>query len=217
MNSTITRCTLLFLIALLVGCATGKGPDRSALRQSKPRSIVVLPPLNNTPDVRASYSFMSTVTFPLAELGYYVFPVAMVDQTFKENGLPDPGEMHQVPLKKLAEIFGADAALYITVDRYGAEYQVFNSSIIVSARAKLIDTRTGDLLWEGQASASSSEASGGNSGSLLDMLVASLIQQVINSAGNQGHTIARMTSARLLTVKPDGLLYGPRSPLFGTD
>ena len=217
MTTIFTRCTLLFFISLLVGCATGKGPDRSALRQSKPRSIVVLPPLNNTPDVRASYSFMSTVTFPLAELGYYVFPVAMVDQTFKENGLPDPGEMHQVPLKKLAEIFGADAALYITVDRYGAEYQVFNSSIIVSARAKLIDTRTGDLLWEGQASASSSEANGGNSGSLLDMLVASLIQQVINSAGNQGHTIARMTSARLLTVKPDGLLYGPRSPLFGTD
>ena len=217
MTTIFTRCTLLFFISLLVGCAASKGPDKTALRQNKPRSIVVLPPLNNSPDVRASYSFMSTVTFPLAELGYYVFPVAMVDQTFKENGLPDPGEMHQVPIKKLAEIFGADAALYITVDRYGAEYQVFNSSIIVSARAKLIDTRTGDLLWEGQASASSSEANGGNSGSLLDMLVASLIQQVINSAGNQGHTIARMTSARLLTVKPDGLLYGPRSPLFGTD
>ena len=165
MTSTITRCTLLFLITLLVGCAASKGPDKTALRQNKPRSIVVLPPLNNSPDVRASYSFMATVTYPLAELGYYVFPVALVDQTFKENGLPDPGEMHQVPLKKLAEIFGADAALYITVDRYGAEYQLLNSAVIVAARAKLIDTRSGDLLWEGQASASSSESNGGNSGS----------------------------------------------------
>ena len=201
MTSIITRCALLFLITLLVGCAASKGPDKTALRQNKPRSIVVLPPLNNSPDVRASYSFMSTVTFPLSELGYYVFPVALVDQTFKENGLPDPGEMHQVPLKKLAEIFGADAALYITVDRYGAEYQLLNSAVIVAARAKLIDTRSGDLLWEG----------------LLDMLIISLIQQVVNSAGNQGHAVARMTSARLLTLKPDGLLYGPRSPLFGTD
>ncbi len=217
MTSTITRCSLLFLITLLVGCAASKGPDNTALRQSKPRSIVVLPPLNNSPDVRASYSFMSTVTFPLSELGYYVFPVALVDQTFKENGLPDPGEMHQVPLKKLAEIFGADAALYITVDRYGAEYQLLNSSIIVAARAKLIDTRSGDLLWEGRASASSSESNSGNSGGLLDMLIVSLIQQVINSAGNQGHVVARMTSARLLILKPGGLLYGPRSPLYGTD
>jgi hypothetical protein len=217
MTSTITRWSLLFLITLLVGCAASKGPDKTALRQNKPRSIVVLPPLNNSPDVRASYSFMSTVTFPLSELGYYVFPVALVDQTFKENGLPDPGEMHQVPLKKLAEIFGADAALYITVDRYGAEYQILNSSIVVAARAKLIDTRSGDLLWEGEASASSSESNSGNSGGLLDMLIVSLIQQVINSAGNQGYAVARMTSARLLSLKPGGLLYGPRSPLFGTD
>lgn len=217
MTPTMTRCTLLLLITLLTGCASTQAPDRTAYRQSKPKSIVVLPPLNNSPDVRASYSFMSTVTFPLAELGYYVFPVALVDQTFKENGLPDPGEMHQVAPQKLAEIFGADAALYITVDKYGAEYQIINSAVIVSAKAKLINTHTGELLWEGEASASSSESNGGNSGSLLGMVVASLIQQVINSVGNQGYHVARMTSARLLTLKPGGLLYGPRSPLFGTD
>jgi hypothetical protein len=154
---------------------------------------------------------------PLAEAGYYVFPVALVDETFKNNGLTVAEDIHTVSSKKLNEIFGADAALYITVDRYGAEYQILNSSIIVAARAKLIDTRSGDLLWEGEASASSSESNGGNSGSLLDMLIVSLIQQVINSAGNQGQAVARMTSARLLTLKPGGLLYGPRSPLFGTD
>jgi hypothetical protein len=75
---------------------------------------------------------------PVAEAGYYVFPIALVDQTFKENGLPTPGEMHQASLNKLREVFGADAALYITITQYGSVYSVIDSSVIVSANADLI-------------------------------------------------------------------------------
>src|SRR5512143_1544805 len=116
---------LLALDALLGGC-TIEHPDvdYTAFRESKPRSILVLPPLNNSPDVRATYSFLSTVTRPLAEAGYYVFPVALVDQTFRENGYSHPGDIHQVPLNKLREIFGADATLFITVTQYGSVYML---------------------------------------------------------------------------------------------
>lgn len=217
MLKLLTRLTTLALLVLLVGCATTNTKDQSAQRTSKPRSIVVLPPLNNSPDMRASYSFLSTVTYPLAELGYYVFPVALVDQTFKENGLPNPGEMHQVAPQKLGEIFGADAALFITIEKYGATYQIISSSVIVSAKARLVDTRNGQIIWEGSASASSDENGGGSSGSLLGMVLSSLIQQVINNVGDKGYPIAKITSMRLLSAKPGGLLHGPRSPLYGTD
>ena len=126
--------SLLFSLLLLTACATPQqNYDYTALRQSRPRSILVLPPLNNSPDMRATYSFLSTVTQPLAESGYYVFPVALVDQTFKENGLVNPGEMHQAPLAKLREIFGADATLYITVTEYGSTYRVLSSEVRVAA------------------------------------------------------------------------------------
>lgn len=216
MTHHFARLCLLFFIVLLTGCATSKSYDYSALRQSKPRSILVLPPLNNSPDIRGTYSFLSTVTTPLAESGYYVFPVALVDQTFKENGLPNPGEMHQAPLAKMAEIFGADAALYITIDQYGSTYQIVNSAVIVTANARLMDTRTGQLLWEGKASASSAEGQN-NSGSLAVMLISSLIKQIVGSIGDQGYPIARITSTRLLTARPGGLLHGPRSPLYEKD
>ena len=217
MTQLFSRLCLVIFIVLLTGCATSKGYDYSALKQSKPRSILVLPPLNNSPDIRATYSFLSTVTSPLAEAGYYVFPVALVDQTFKENGLPNPGEMHQAPLGKMAEIFGADAALFITVDQYGSTYQVVNSSVIVTAKARLLDTRTGQLLWEGAASASSTEGQN-NSGSLLVLLVSALVKQIVGSIGDQGYPIARITSARLLSAhQGGGLLHGPRSPLYEKD
>jgi hypothetical protein len=40
------------------------------------------------------YIYLSTLTKPLAEKGYYVLPVAVIDQFLKENGLPTPAEMN---------------------------------------------------------------------------------------------------------------------------
>ncbi len=205
-------CALLIGFALfLSGCATQPSYDYSTFRQSKPRSIVVLPPLNLSPDVRATYSMLATVTRPLAESGYYVLPVALVDQTFRENGVTEPGEMHQVPPAKLAEIFGADAALYISIEEYGAKYMIISSEVIVAATARLIDTRSGQLLWEGKARASSAENQD-TSGGLAVLLVKALVSQVVNSLGDQGYPVARMTSFRLLSARQGGLLPGPRSP-----
>lgn len=216
MSSSLIRCALIALILALTGCATRSGPDYAALRQSKPKSIVVLPPINNSPDLRGSYSFLSTVTWPLAEAGYYVFPVVLVDQTFRENGMSLPPEMHQAPLAKIGEIFGADAALFITVEDYGARYMVVDSAVIVTASARLMDTRTGQLLWQGKARASNAE-NRGTGGGLTGMLISAIIQQVANSIGDQGRNVARVTSSRMFWPKTGGLLYGPRSPHYLKD
>jgi hypothetical protein len=215
MVMAMNRIALLVSFLLLTGCvAPQRDIDYAAYRQSKPRSILVLPPLNNSPDIRATYSFLSTVTKPLAEDGYYVFPVALVDQTFKENGLLNPGEMHQAPLEKLREIFGADATLYITVTKYGSSYQVLSSEARVTASAKLVDNRNGQVLWQGTATASDSEGGNNSSGGLVGALAAALIMQVVSNFGDPGHAVAQKTSNRLLNAKPNGLLYGPRSPLY---
>jgi hypothetical protein len=205
---------LLALVLVLGGCAARQNIDYTAFRESRPRSILVLPPLNNSPDVRATYSFLSTVTRPLAEDGYYVFPVALVDQTFRENGLTTAGEIHQVPLDKLRQIFGADATLYLTVTKYGPVYMLIDSEVRVTAAAKLVDNRTGQLLWAGSATASDSEGGHNSSCGLAGDLLYALAKQVVSSIGDQGHSVARMTSYRLLSVRPNGLLYGPRSPYY---
>src|SRR5262245_6417390 len=79
---------------LAPGCVTAPY-DYTNYRLHPPRSIVVLPPLNQSTAVEATYGYLTTVTRPLAERGYYVFPIAVVDQFLKENGLPSAGEMHQ--------------------------------------------------------------------------------------------------------------------------
>lgn len=208
----------LSLLPLLVGCAPTKTVDYSAFKQAQPRSILVLPPLNESPDVKATYSMLSQLTYPLAEAGYYVVPVALVDETFRQNGLSSAGDIHQVSQAKLWEIYGADAALYVTVSDYGTQYMLISSATIVTAKAKLVDLKSGTTLWTGSATASSEEGSS-NSGGLIGMLINAAVKQIINSSReDSGYPIAGITSARLLSAgQPAGLLYGPRSPKYGSD
>ncbi|BCG24393.1 lipoprotein [Pseudomonas tohonis] len=215
--SRILACAVLG--ALISGCAPTKSVDYSAFKEARPRSILVLPPLNESPDVKATYSMLSQVTYPLAEAGYYVLPVALVDETFRQNGLTAAGDIHQLPPAKLREVFGADAALYVTVSEYGTQYMLISSASIVTASARLVDLKSGTTLWTGSATASSEEGNNGNSGGLVGMLVTAAVKQIINSSmEDASYPIAGMTSARLLsTGRNGGLLYGPRSPKYGTD
>ena len=215
---TLRNCCLAAVAAVLAaGCATQQPYDYTAFRQSRPASILVLPPLNSSPDIAATYSMLSQVTLPLAESGYYVFPVSLVDETFRQNGLHNPGEMHEVGVQKLREIFGADAALYINIKQYGTSYVVLGSESRVTAEAKLIDLRNEQLLWQGEATASSAEGRS-SSGGLVGLLVQAVVAQIVESVTNQSHPIAGITSTRLLAAgRPNGILYGPRSPNYQKD
>jgi hypothetical protein len=82
-------CALVALV--LAGCVTHKPYDYTNFRENQPRSILVLPPLNESASVEGTYGYLSTVTRPIAERGYYVFPVSIVYQFFKENGIPTAG------------------------------------------------------------------------------------------------------------------------------
>jgi hypothetical protein len=214
------RAALLVVgVSLLAACATPPQPfDYSAYKASRPASILVLPPLNNSTDINATASVLAQVTQPLAESGYYVLPVTLMTETFKNNGLTVAADIHDVAPAKLRQIFGADAALYIGISRYGASYTVFDSAAIVSAHARLVDLRSGQVLWSGSASASSAEQNNNSQGGLVGLLVTAIVTQVLNNLTDKSHQVAGVATGRLLSARPpNGLLYGPRSPKFGTD
>lgn len=217
MKSIFAICAVMMAL-LLTGCAKPvQQQDYSAFKQSKPKSILVLLPQNQSPEVAASHGMLSQVTYPLAEAGYYVLPVAVVEETFKQNGMTNAGDIHAVSPAKLHKIFGADAVLYITVVQYGTSYQIITSDTRVTANAKLVDLRTGKLLWSGSATASSNEGDN-SSGGVIDMLVQAAVTQISNTLTDHSHDIAGVTSTRMLTAgTPNGILYGPRSPNYGKD
>lgn len=217
-SSARTRGVLLACLAgsclLLSACAAPRVVDYTAFRAAKPASILVLPPINETVEVQATTSVYAQTSQPLAEAGYYVLPVALVNESFHQNGLTEAEDIHAVPLDKLRDTFGADAVLYMTIKRYGSSYKILSSETVVQAQARLVDARTGTQLWEGSALASSEEGKNQNSGGLIGLLVTAVIQQIINTTTDQSHPIARTANHRLLSHNtPGGLLPGPRRPV----
>jgi len=198
---------------LLAGCAAPQQQvDYAAFRESRPASILVLPPLNESLEVQASNAVLAQATFPLAESGYYVVPVAVMAETFRQNGLTTPADIQNLPARKLHEIFGADAALYMTVKNYGSSYAVLASTTRVSIDAELIDLRSGAKLWEGHKELAQSSGSGGG---LIGMLVNAVVSQIVNNLSDQSYPVAGATNVLLLSAgQPGGILYGPRSPKY---
>jgi len=201
-------------MAGVIGCAAQQPYDYSAYRAHMPRSILVLPPRNESVDVNATYSYLSTITRPLAEAGYYVFPVAVVDQFLKDNGLPTPDEMHTASLARIREILGADAVLYVTIEQWGQKYLILQSTTVVGARAKLVDVATGATLWEGKAYLA--EGSGGGNDPIA-MLIAAAVEQILDTSMDRCHDVARQANFAMTNDPKRGLLAGPRSPAFATD
>ena len=213
--TTYIKLLALVATAALTGCATTTPYDYTALRDAKPASILVLPPLNHSPEVTAPAGVLSQATLPIAEAGYYVLPVAVTDEMFRENGIVSAEDAQDIPAAKLREIFGADAALYLDIKSYGTSYAVVTSATVVTLEAKLIDLRTGKQLWDGKASASSAE--GQNSGGgLVGMLVTALVNQVVNTLNDRSVQISGIATQRLLSPNMQrGLLPGPRSVNYG--
>lgn len=214
--SSLFRMGMLAAVALLAGCAVPQqNVDYTAFRESKPASILVLPPVNTSVDVAATAAVLSQATLPLAESGYYVVPVAVMDETFKQNGLSSADEIQKLPAAKLRDIFGADAALYMTVKQYGSTYAVVSSSVTVAVDAELIDLRNGAKLWSGSKQVVQASSSSG--GGLLGMLIQAVVDQVVNTLSDRSYGVAGMTNNLLLSAgQPGGMLYGPRSPRYDT-
>jgi hypothetical protein len=210
-RNTLQILGLLASLALLAGCEAGRPYDYTAYRAHPPKSILVLPPINQSTTVEGTYSYLSTISQPLAERGYYVFPVAVIDRLMQENGLPSAGEMHEVPPAKLHEITGADAVLYLVLQQYGSKFQVITTTTTVQVSGRLVDTRTGTLLWEGTGLAQQG-SNGNSSGNIFADIIAAAIIQAINSKTDPGHQVSRMANVPLLLTQKRELPPGPYLP-----
>jgi hypothetical protein len=217
MKQKFSTAVGLLALVMLSGCATTQIEpyNYTAFKEADPKSILVLPPTHTTPNVRATNSVFAQVTRPLAESGFYVLPVSLVAESLKENGVTQAAEAHDIPLNKLQEVFGADAVLYLNVTEYGTVYRVVASDTSVTVQARLVNGRTGDLMWAGTARASTAEQQNQQQGGLVGMLITAVVTQVISSIRDDSHPMAGLATQRLLTAgQPRGMLHGPRSPNY---
>ena len=80
----------------------------------------------------------------------------------------------------------------------------------------MVDLRTGDLLWEGGAVASSAENNSDGGVGIAGLLVRAIVDQIVKSATDASFTYAAIADTRMLGApRYNGILPGPRSPQAG--
>jgi hypothetical protein len=211
MNSSIVAAAIL---ALLSACASTPPVDYTAFLQHMPKSILVLPAINDSIEAAASAHWLPTISQALGEHGYYVFPVAVVDAVLRQNGAPTPADMQAISREKLREFFGADAALLTRIREWGTSYQVVWSSSRVAVDCQLVDLATGVVLWQGEGSAVRNSDGGGHP---IGMLAAAIVEQVVSTLDDRCPDLARQLHNDIVTDGARGLPLGPRHPDFERD
>lgn len=179
MTSLRLLLTLIFT-ALLAGCISFPYEDPlAAYHEVKPTAILIVPVVNESVDVQAPTSVLTTLPKLLGEKGYYVFPVNTVKTVLEYEGLYEPAEIHQLPASDLASWFGADAILYVTIHEWTSRYIVFSTTTEVDFEYRIVD-KNGTELWTARENLSytpQSDNSGGGMAGLLSMAVNAAVER----------------------------------------
>jgi hypothetical protein len=204
-------------LTVLAGCVTEPvKPDYSKFLAASPRSILVVPVVNNSLDVEAANYFLSTVPVPVAERGYYVFPVNLVKRLLEDDGLSDASMVHAADPVRLAALFGADAVLYVTIQRWEAQYVVFNTSVTVAFSYVIKDGKTGDTLWKEDRISTYSSSQGMGRGGAAD-LVAAIVMAAVTKASPSYMPLARQANDQAMGPHGAGFPVGPYRAEYGRD
>ncbi|PTY37974.1 hypothetical protein BGP77_16060 [Saccharospirillum sp. MSK14-1] len=179
MNALRLMVSLAFA-ALLAGCMNLPYNDPLATyHEVKPTSILVVPVVNESVDVQAPSSVLTTLPKLLGEKGYYVFPVNTVKTILEFEGLYEPAEIHQLATSDLASWFGADAVLYVTIHEWTSRYVVISTTTEVDFEYRIVD-KNGVELWTARENLSytpQNESQGGGMASLLSSAITAAVER----------------------------------------
>ena len=207
---TILIISVISMFAL-VGCVPphmSKQEFAPKVYAEHPISIVVLPPSNKSTAADAKDYYLTTIAEPLTNTGYYVFPIEVITDILKQEGLSDVETMYKIPPQKFAEFFGADAVLYVSILKWNTGYYVVAGNVTVQIECELKSTRTGESLWYYNEESVVNTTDNSGSGGLLGLIVTA-----IKTAATDYVPIAREVNKKIMIALP----YGKYHKSFNQD
>jgi hypothetical protein len=205
-------------LAILLGCVppVADPKDYAKFRSEDPRSILVVPVINRTVDVTAPDYFLATISRPIAERGYYVFPVNLVKRVLEDDGLADANLVHQANPKRLGELFGVDTILYITIHKWDAKYAVLSTSVEVEFTYSLKSGKTGEELWKSKEAMTYTPQNRSSGNPIADLISMAITAGMTKAAPNY-IPLAQQANGNAVLRVHQGLPAGPHHAEHGKD
>lgn len=197
----------LFLLILGIGSVllvtSGCVPEHFIIDEyesQKPISILVVPPLNQTPQAEVEDVVYPIFTRAIGQKGYYVYSPEYVRAVFNRNKLEDAGRIHQLSHDKFYDVFGSDAILFITVEDWSAKYYLLGNVITTVIHARMVDAKSGvelfDMRYEYKYDPSAGQSS----------IAGKLVSAIVSKLGEKSHIIpaARANIGVIANQIPEG-------------
>lgn len=169
----------------------------------RPLAILVLPPINETTAADAKDYYSVTIAEPMTLAGYYIYPIEVVSEIMKNEGGYDTETLLNIPPEKFREYFGADAVMYIWIQKWSTSYYVIGGNVTVSLRSVIKSTTTGEDLWH-YAGTIIEDTSVSSSGGGLAGLAVALVATAIKTAATDYVPIAKRANYVIINTMPLG-------------
>jgi len=211
-QAVLISFSFVFLLAACGPKYITKGEAFPKMYSVRPLSVLVLPPINESTAADAKEYYCATIAEPLSLSGYYVFPIEVVSDILKNEGIYDTETLLAVPPRKFKEYFGADAVMYITIRKWNTAYYVVAGNVTVSLHFLLRSTTTGEDLWQYEGIIVE-DTTVTSSGGGLGGLAAALIMTAVKTAATDYIPVAQRTNWMVLNTIP----YGKYHPEYDKD
>ena len=174
----------------------------------KPLSVLVIPAINNSTAAEATDFFNVTITEPLSNVGYYTMPVEIVKDIFQQEGIVDSTMIKGLPTSIFKKNFGADAVLFVTINKWDKQYIVIAGNVSVSMDYVMLSTETSEVIWSYSATQTIDTTAESSGFIMLD-----IISTAITTATTDYVPIAKQVNYQAFTALP----HGGYSDLHGLD
>ncbi len=202
-----TVCTLVSV--LLMGCVTQPTKkDMSAFTAAAPRSILVVPTINKSLDVDAPSYVLAALPIPIAEKGYYVFPVNTTKYVLEQEGYYEGERIHQQPTESLAKLFGADAVLYVSINRWDAKFALITTTVTVEFDYRLV-SKDGTEIWKENKRMQYSPQNNNSGGSPMALIISAVINAAIARAAPNYMPLTQQANQQVFVMGVNPLPDGP--------
>jgi hypothetical protein len=206
---------LLFVITIvsltLAACAPKPLKKCDAfpkMYDERPLSILVLPPINETTAADAKEYYATTIAEPLTLSGYYVLPIEVVSEILKSEGVYDTETLMNADPSRFREYFGADAVMYIRINKWDTSYYIVGGNVSVGVNCLLRSTTSGETLWQYDGIIVYDTSARSSGGGLIGLVVG-MIVTAIQTAATDYVPIAKRVNYMVLQTIPVGK-YNPR-------
>lgn len=192
---------------LVAGCAAPVKKDMSAFMAAAPRSILVVPTINKSLDVDAPNYVLAAMPIPIAEKGFYVFPVNTTKFVLEQEGYYEGERIHQQPTPVLAQLFGADAVLYVTINRWDAQFALLTTVVTVDFDYRIM-AKDGTELWR-ESKKMQYQPQNNTSGHPMAILVGAIVNAALTRAAPNYMPLTKQANQEVFLTSPNAIPDGP--------